>query len=281
MSAARKRPATKAAAAARAESSARRERRAAGPTTPLLAVDVGNTETSVGRFMGGELEESWRVTSGRTTTDELRLALEGMLKTGAAGFASVVCSVVPGLTQPWAEALRALTGRDPFVVTAATSPIPLHVPDPDSVGPDRIANALAGRVLHGSPCIIIDVGTATTFDCVSKQGAFVGGAIAPGMNTAADELFRRAARLSNIELRRPERAVGRTTAENLRVGVLWGYAGLIDTLVRRMRHELGGRPKVVATGGLAALIAPECETIDATDAGLTLKGLRLIWEATR
>ncbi len=282
---ARKPAGTAAAAAARAEaragSHARRERRAAGPTTPLLAVDVGNTDTVVGRFMGGELEESWRVTSGRTTTDELRLALEGMLKTGAAGCPSVLCSVVPALTRPWAEALRTLTGRDPFEVTPGTSPIALQVTEPDSVGPDRIANALAGKVLHGSPCIVIDLGTATTFDCVSRQGAFVGGAIAPGMGTASDELFRRAARLSNIELRRPERAVARTTAENLRVGVLWGYAGLVDTLVRRMRNELGGRPKVVATGGLARLVAPECETVDVVDEGLTLKGLRLIWEASR
>ena len=166
-------------------------------------------------------------------------------------------------------------------MTAKDSPIALQVTEPDAVGPDRIANALAGRTLHGSPCIVVDLGTATTFDCVSKQGAFVGGAIAPGLSTAAEELFRRAARLSNVELRRPERAVARTTAENLRVGVLWGYAGLVDSLVRRMRSELGGRPKVVATGGLARMVAPECETVDLVDDGLTLKGLRLLWEAMR
>lgn len=256
-------------------------RRAAGPTAPLLAVDVGNTETVVGRFRGAELEESWRVSSGRATADELRLALEGMLKTGAAGSASVLCSVVPGLTERWSEALQTVTGREPLEVTAKKSPIALQVTEPDSVGPDRIANALAGRVLHGSPCIVVDLGTATTFDCVSKSGAFIGGAIAPGLGTASDELVRRAARLSSIELRRPERAIARTTAENLRVGVLWGYAGLVDTLVRRMRGELGGRPKVIATGGLARLVAPECETVDLVDEGLTLKGLRLLWEAAR
>jgi type III pantothenate kinase len=269
--------------------SARRKGSAAGvqaravarTTVPLLAVDVGNTETVIGRFLGAELEESWRVTTGRTTADELRLALEGMLKTGAAGSSGVLCSVVPTLTQPWAETLRAVTGRDPVEVTSANSPIPLHVTEPDSVGPDRIANALAGRTFHGSPCIVVDLGTATTFDCVNKQGAFVGGAIAPGLSTSSDELFRRAARLTNVELRRPERAVGRTTAENLRVGVLWGYAGLVDTLVRRMKSELGGRPKVVATGGLARLLAPECDTVDLVDDGLTLKGLHLLWEASR
>ena len=256
-------------------------RAAGGAAVPLIAVDVGNTETQVGRFVGGELEESWRVTSGHATTDELRLLLESMLRTGAAGCASAVCSVVPVLSPSWNAALRAVTGREPFEVTAADSPLPLQVPEPDSVGPDRIANAIAGRTLHGAPCIVVDLGTATTFDCVSKQGAFVGGAIAPGLRTSSDELFRRAARLTNIELRRPERAVARTTAENLRVGVLWGYAGLVDALVRRMRSELGGRPKVIATGGLARLVADECETVDLVDDGLTLKGLRLLWEAQR
>lgn len=262
-----------------------RERRGArakrGAAAPLIAVDVGNTETQVGRFDGGELGESWRVSSTRSTADELRLLLESMLRTGAAGCASAVCSVVPGLTPAWSAALHAVTGRAPYEVSAAESPLPLQVPEPDSVGPDRIANALAGRTLHGAPCIVVDLGTATTFDCVSKQGAFVGGAIAPGLRTSSDELFRRAARLTNVELRRPERAVARTTAENLRVGVLWGYAGLVDALVRRMRAELGGRPRVIATGGLARLVADECETVDLVDDGLTLKGVRLLWEARR
>ena len=272
--------AAKAAATKRAAKTAA-AKRAAGPATPLIAVDVGNTETVIGRFLGAELEESWRVTSGRTTADELKLSLEGMLRTAAAGSASVLCSVVPGLTARWVEALQAVTGREPLEVTAQTSPIALQVGEPDAVGPDRIANAVAGRALHGAPCIVVDLGTATTFDCVSKAGAFVGGAIAPGLGTASDELFRRAARLSSIELKRPERAIARTTAENLRVGVLWGYAGLVDALVRRMRGELGGRPKVIATGGLARLVAPECDTVDLVDEGLTLKGLRLLWEAAR
>jgi type III pantothenate kinase len=235
----------------------RRPRRgpSASPDAPLVVVDVGNTDTVVGRFVQGQLEESWRITSSRTTADEVRLALEGMLRTGAAGSGSVLCSVVPSLTRHWSQALHDLTGLDPVRVGAGQSPIPLQVPEPDSVGPDRIANALAGRELHGSPCIVIDLGTATTFDCVSRRGAFVGGAIAPGLGTASDELFRRAARLTDIEMRRPERAVAVTTAENLRVGVLWGYAGLVDSLVQRMKKEIGARAKVVATGGLARLIA--------------------------
>ena len=138
--------------------------------------------------------------------------------------------------------------------------------------------ALAAVRLYGSPAIVMDLGTATTLDCVSKAGAYVGGAIAPGVVTASEELFRRAARLARVDLRRPERALGRTTEECLRIGVLWGNAGLVDTLVRRVRAELGGHPKVIATGGLASVLAPECETVDLVDETLTLKGMRLLWE---
>ena len=133
-----------------ARRTAARPRSAAGPTATLLALDVGNTDTAIGRFRGAELEESWRVTSGRATADELRLLLTGLLQASGAGAASVLCSVVPALTRPWAEALHTLTGREPLEVTAAESPIPLQVGEPEAVGPDRIANALAGRALHGA-----------------------------------------------------------------------------------------------------------------------------------
>lgn len=251
------------------------------PTAPMLAVDVGNSETTVGRFLGADLEGFWRLTSGRNTADELRLTLDALLKTSASGWGSVVCSVVPGLTPAWSEALRAVTGRTPIEVNAENAPLPIEVTDPASVGADRIANAFAARRLYGTPAIVVDLGTATTFDCVSKSGAYVGGAIAPGMVTASEELFRRAARLARVDFRRPERALGRTTEECLRIGVLWGNAGMVDTLVRRIRAELGGRPKVIATGGLASVLAPECETVDLVDEGLTLKGMRLIFEELR
>ena len=249
--------------------------------SPLLAVDVGNSETTVGRFLGPELDGFWRLTSGRATADELRLQLEALLRTGAAGWGSVVCSVVPGLTAAWSEALRAVTGRTPVEMSAANAPLRIDVTDPASVGADRIANAFAAKKLYGTPSIVVDLGTATTFDCVSRGGAYVGGAIAPGIVTASEELFRRAARLARVDLRRPERALGRTTEECLRVGVVWGNAGMVDSLVRRIRAELGGRPKVVATGGLASVLAPECETVDLVDEGLTLKGMRLLWEELR
>ncbi len=244
----------------------------------LLAVDIGNSETTVGRFVGAELDGFWRLTSGRHTADELRYILEALLKVPTAGWGGIVCSVVPSATKPWTDALRVLTGRVPFEVSARNVKLPVRVPDPSSVGADRIANAWAARMLYGTPAIVVDLGTATTLDCVSKAGAYVGGAIAPGIVTASEELFRRAARLARVDLRRRARARGRPPAEARRVGVLWGNAGLVDTLVRRVRAELGGHPKVIATGGLASVLAPECETVDLVDETLTLKGMRLLWE---
>jgi type III pantothenate kinase len=263
-----------------AERRARAKRAAprVAPPAPLLAVDIGNSETVLGRFRGAELDGFWRLTSGRATADELRLVLELLIRHAATGWGSIVCSVVPALTRPWSEALRHVTGRAPFELDARNAGLPVEVPDPMSVGPDRLANAFAASRLYGKPAIVVDLGTATTLDCVSKTGAYVGGAIAPGVVTASEELFRRAARLSRVDLRRPRRAVGRTTEEALRVGVLWGNAGLVDALVRRARSELGGRPRVIATGGLAPVLAPECETVELVDEGLTLKGLRLLWE---
>jgi len=259
----------------------RRPRRRDHAPVPLLAVDIGNSETVVGRFHGAELDGFWRLTTGRSTEDELRVALELLVRESAMGWGSIVCSVVPALTRPWSEALRHVTGQVPVVLDANNAGLPVQVPEPMAVGPDRLANAFAARKLYGTPSIVVDLGTATTLDCVSKAGAYVGGAIAPGVVTASEELFRRAARLHRVDLRRPERAIGKTTEEALRVGVVWGNAGLVDALVRRVRDELGGRPKVIATGGLAPILAPECETVDLVDEGLTLKGLRLRWEEIR
>ena len=164
---------------------------------------------------------------------------------------------------------------------ATVRSLPIRYHDRSAVGADRIANAVAARALYGTPAIVVDLGTATTFDCISRQGAYLGGAIAPGVVTSAEELFRRAARLPRVELKRPARALGRTTEESLQAGVLWGAAGQVDALVRRLALEMKGTPTVIATGGLASAIAPECETINRVDEALTLKGMRLIWEEAR
>ena len=264
----------------RARKAAGRRRTSRRPAGTLLTVDVGNSETTVGLFTGEDLAAFWRLTSGRATTDEIRMQLEALVQDDASDWGSAVCSVVPALTGPWTAALRALTGRTPLEVNAITAKVlTLRVPEPASVGADRIANAIAARHFYGAPAIVVDLGTATTLDCVAKDGAYVGGAIAPGVLTSSEDLFRRAARLARVDLRAPERALGRTTEECLRVGVLWGNAGLVDALVRRITAELGGAPRVIATGGLASVLAPECETVQLVDETLTLKGLRLLWEA--
>ena len=250
-------------------------------------MDIGNSDTVIGLFSGAKLAGFWRITSGRMTADEVRLRVELLLRGagrpaaagGRAPEAAVLCSVVPSLTLPWAEALGSWVGRPPVEVGAETArSLPIRYHDPGAVGADRLANAIAARDLYGTPAIVVDLGTATTFDCVSKAGEYLGGAIAPGVGTSAEELFRRAARIPRVELRAPRRALGRTTEESLRAGVLWGHAGMVDALVRRLARDMKGTPQVIATGGWAAIVGPECETVRAVDEALTLKGMRILWE---
>ncbi|MGH7743034.1 MAG: type III pantothenate kinase [Candidatus Eiseniibacteriota bacterium] len=259
--------------------------KAGAPRRPrgLVAVDIGNSDIVVGRFEGADLKGFWRLSSSRQTADEISLTLRSLLREPARGeLGAVLCSVVPALTMPWSEALERLAGRPPVEVGSETArELPVRYHDRSAVGADRLANAIAARKLYGMPAIVVDLGTATTFDCVSKSGAYLGGAIAPGVGTSAEELFRRAARIPRVELRKPERAIGRTTEESLRAGVLWGAAGQVDALVRRIALEMKGTPAVIATGGWAKVVAPECETINVVDEGLTLKGLKIIWEANR
>lgn len=257
--------------------------RAAAPKAPrvLIAVDIGNSETVVGRFRGASLDGFWRLTSTRATGDEIGLRLVSLLGRGGAARAdgAVLCSVVPALTSPWAAALARHAASPVVEVDAKSAGIPIRYRDPGVVGPDRLANAVAARALHGLPAIIVDLGTATTFDCISPSGAYLGGVIAPGVGGSAEALFQRAARLPRVELQLPERAIGRTTAESMRAGILWGAAGQVDALVRRIALEMRGTPHVIATGGFAPLVVPACETINLVDEALTLQGMRLIWEA--
>ena len=253
-----------------------------GRGSQLLTVDIGNSDTVAGRFRGAVLDGFWRLTSRRLTADEAVLLLERIFGGGRAARprGAVLCSVVPNLTPAWSEALERVTGRAPLEVTAETvrDLLPIRYHDPYAVGADRIANALAVRALYGTPASVVDLGTATTFDCVSREGAYLGGAISPGAGTSAEELFRRAARVPRVELRRPRLALGRTTEESLQAGVVWGAAGLVDALVRRLAREMKGTPRVIATGGWAKVVAPECETVEAVDEGLTLKGMKILWE---
>ena len=270
---------TAAAARGRKRTSTRRGARSAR----LLVVDIGNSETVVGLMEGREARRHWRLTSGRMTADEARLRVESLLASAAVSASAlsgtVVCSVAPSLTLAWLDALGRVTGAAPIEVgVTSVLSLPIRYLDRSAVGADRLANAVAARTLYGTPAIVVDLGTATTFDCISQHGAYLGGAIAPGVMTSAEELFRRAARIPRVELRRPTRALGRTTEEALQAGVLWGAAGQVDALVRRLALEMKGTPHVIATGGLVRVIAPECETINRVDETLTLKGMALIWE---
>jgi type III pantothenate kinase len=251
----------------------------------LLAVDVGNSETLVALFAGDRLAHSWRLTSSpRQTGDEIAVLVNVLLgSTGRRAEALsgiAVSSVVPGLTAEYRRVAERLLGRPPFILDHRTAGVPVLYLDPASVGPDRLANAIGVLDRHRGPAIVVDLGTATTFDVVTARGEYAGGVIAPGVATAANALFQRGARLAPVEIRRPERVVGRTTEEAMQAGIFFGAVGGVDALVRAILREQGFGPQtpVVATGGLAPLIAEASETLTEVDPALTVNGLRLAWE---
>ncbi len=250
----------------------------------LLAIDIGNTEVTLGFFSGENLLRSFRVSSEtRRTVDEVELLLRHAFPELSAGRGragereAVLGSVVPVQTGIYLEAARRLTGNDPLEVSASTAArIKIEYKDPSAAGADRIANAVAAFDRYGAPAIVVDFGTATTFDVLLPGRRYRGGVIAPGILTGAEHLVRRAARLSAFELKPPRRVVGRNTEESLQSGVFYGAVGQVDAIVRRIAAEEKIKPKVIATGGLAAAIAAHSETIHSVDADLTLYGLRLI-----
>jgi type III pantothenate kinase len=253
----------------------------------LLAVDVGNTQTVFGLFDKDRLVEHWRVaTEDERTADELAALVARLLELRELGFDDVssVClsSTVPRLLRAYEE----LAERDldaPILVLGpgTKTGIPILYDDPREVGPDRIANAVAARERYGAPCIVVDFGTSTNFDAVSDAGEYVGGVLAPGIEISMDALFARAARLQKIDFTEPSAVIGKTTTSALQSGLVYGFAGQVDGIVGRMRAELGDTAPVIATGGLAELIAPHSATIERVDPLLTLEGLRLIWELNR
>jgi type III pantothenate kinase len=250
----------------------------------LLAVDVGNTQTVLGLFDDARLVEHWRAaTEAERTADELAALLVRLLELRDLGLEDVsgVClaSTVPLLIRAWEEVGARYAEAPVLVLGPGTKTgIPVRFDDPRQVGPDRIANAVAARERYGAPCIVVDFGTSTNFDAVSSEGEYVGGVIAPGIEISMDALFARAARLRKVELVAPETAIGKTTVAGLQSGLFFGFAGQVDGIVTRMRAELGDGVPVIATGGLADLIAPHSETIERVDPLLTLEGLRLVWE---
>lgn len=249
----------------------------------LIAFDVGNTEITVGLFAADKLTAHWRLTTHPDRTpDEWSVALGTMLSQGGQDVkrlkAGVVGSVAPAVTRPLLEGLKKLTAI-PTTVVDATSPLPivLDVEEPRSVGADRIINTLAAVERFQCDTVVVDFGTATTFDCITQDGRFLGGVIMPGLRTSADQLTRATAKLPATELEPPTRTIGRRTEECIRAGVLFGTADAVDGLVRRILAEwpTGRKPKVVATGGLATVIVPLSKTIELADGDLTLHGLRI------
>jgi type III pantothenate kinase len=249
----------------------------------LLAVDIGNTNTVLGVFDGEELVESWRVKTGaRDTADELALTYRGLLGTiKVDGIAA--CSTVPAVLAQLRLMLARYFADVPTVVVepGVRTGVPLLYDNPKELGADRIVNALAAYHLHGGPAIVVDFGTSTNFDVVSARGEFLGGVLAPGIEISIDALAARAARLVKVELARPRSVIGKSTVEALQSGILYGFAGQIDGVVRRIVAELGQPATVIATGGLAPVVVAESETIQQHEPDLTLVGLRLVYDRNR
>ena len=250
----------------------------------LLAVDVGNTQTVLGLWSGLELVTTWRIATRRElTTDDIATRVDGLLSLGAIDAEAItgliVSTTVPSLAKAWIGVGEGVLGVPTMPVgPGLKSGMPIQMDNPHEVGPDRIVNAIAAIERYGGPCISVDFGTSTNFDAVSADGAYVGGVLAPGIAISMEALFARAARLSSVEFTVPPSVIGKNTVHALQSGVLYGFAGQVDGIVRRMVAELGGSPAVVATGGLSGLIFPHAETLQHSAPDLTLEGLRLLWE---
>ena len=250
----------------------------------LLVIDIGNTNTSLGVFDGENLVANWRLTAARErTVDEWGMHTRNLFALAGLDSKSIdaiaIASVVPPLNftlKRMAELYFEVTPL--FVDHTIETGVPVLYQPPSDVGADRIVDAVAAIHKYGAPCIVVDFGTATTFDAINSEGEYLGGVIAPGITISSDALFQRAAKLPRVEIKRPEKVIGSATVEAMQSGLYYGYVGLVDEILRRMIDELVGSPRVIATGGLAPLIAKGSRYIETVDETLTLEGLRLVYD---
>ena len=269
-----------------------RHRKRYGVSEPiLLVVDIGNSNVSLGIYDYREdqaaLTQHWRLaTHPEQTSDEISIALRALFEQEKRDSSEVtdvmLSSVVPPMVPLWERVSIKLFGQSPIIVgPGIKTGMPVRYDNPHEVGADRIVNAVAALELYGGPIIAVDFGTASTFDCISEQGEYVGGVICPGIHISMEALFDRASKLHRVEISRPRAVIGKTTTHALQSGLLFGYAGMVDSMVARIRSELGEDAGVIATGGLARRIANESEVIEEVVPFLTLEGLRILFEKNR
>lgn len=253
----------------------------------LLAIDIGNTNIVLGVFDQDKLAENWRVgTNAQITPDEYAMTFKDLFNFSGIEFKQItgviISTVVPPLLPVMVEMSRKYFRIEPMVVThQIKTGIKIHYDNPKEVGADRIVNAAAAYQIYGGPVIIVDFGTATTFCAVTKDGEYLGGAITPGVKISAEALFQRASKLPRVELTKPPKVIGTDTISAMQAGIIYGYAGLVDGIVERMKKELSTQARVVATGGLAELVSSETKSIQEIKPHLTLEGLRLLYEINR
>lgn len=260
----------------------------------LLVIDIGNTNISLGVFdydpassSADDLAHHWRLSTHRElTSDEIAISIRALFQQEGRAVDEIsdvmLCSVVPPLLPIWERVVSKVFGREPQVVgPGMRTGMPVRYENPHEVGADRIVNSVAAYDLFGGPVIAVDFGTATTFDCISRDGEYLGGCIFPGIHISMEALFERTSKLHRVEIAQPKNVIGKTTTAALQSGLLYGYAGMVDSMVERIRPELGSPCRVVATGGLAGRIARESAAIELVEPFLTLKGLRILFDKNR
>lgn len=253
----------------------------------LLVIDVGNTNIVLGIYDGQRLVRDWRISTDKAkTSDEYGILIRELFRSAAIDFkdvkAIIISSVVPTLSGVLERLSRNYFGYSPVVVgPGIRTGMPIQYDNPKEVGADRIVNAVAGYEKYKTSLIIVDFGTATTFDYVNRKGEYCGGAIAPGLVISMEALFQRASKLPRVDIVKPPAVIARNTVNSMQAGIFYGYVGLVDEIVARMRAESKDTPRIIATGGLAGLIAPESKTIEAVEEYLTLEGLRILYERNR